>query len=83
MGANAQALEPFAKPVSDLLMTDLALQRPDLETDGLGRLSATVWCFMHGVATLGLASPLKVKLGTMSLRAFARDGVERIVNPQA
>lgn len=80
MGDHAEALHPYARPVSELLDAELTPGSRKLPEGEADQVAAAIWCFMHGVATLGMASPLRARLGETSMRSFATKTVRQLLD---
>lgn len=78
-GANAEALHPYAGPVFTLLEEQLAQAGNPVSTEADGLTAISVWCFMHGLASLGPASPLQIKLAGHCPDEFAFDVVNKLI----
>jgi AcrR family transcriptional regulator len=81
IGDHKDALHPFARPVSELLDASLLATNANLSEDQQREVAAAIWCFMHGVVTLGMATPLKVRLDETSLQEFAARSVRKLITP--
>lgn len=79
-GDFTEALNPYARPIFTLLENAIekaVKPKPEKIRD----LSpASVWCFMHGVATLSMASPLQARLGDKELNEFAYNTIKKIIS---
>ncbi len=78
-GESKAKLEPYAGPVFEMLEAAIdegigasRRQAGDLE-------AVSVWCFMHGVANLSMASPLQARLGARKASEFAYESIKRLI----
>ncbi len=73
------ALHPFANPVYRMLEEEIG-QEKNLKANSLDNMmSISVWCFMHGLATLSVASPLQAKVDKKNLDAFAYEIIAKLI----
>ncbi len=78
-GSLTEALHPFANPVYAMLEEEIG-QEKKLEENSLDSMtSISVWCFMHGLATLSFASPLQAKLDKKNIDAFAYEAISKLI----
>lgn len=79
MDGRTEALHPYANPVS-LLLTRKIEQIRGVDRTTEDDLSAvSIWCFMHGLASLSMASPIKKKLANTSMYDFANETVRKLL----
>lgn len=77
-GNLAEVLTPFASPVFALLEEQIE-QVKNLEPNNQDNLTpVSVWCFMHGLASLSIASPLQNKMRKKSLNGFAYATIRKL-----
>ncbi len=78
-GELAEALTPYASPVFALLAEVIEEAKNVKQNRRVNLTPVSVWCFMHGLASLGAASPLQVKIGRQSLNNFAYDTIKKLI----
>ena len=75
----AEALTPYASPVF-LLLEEVIKEGKNVKPKRRDNLTpVSVWCFMHGLATLSAASPLQIKIGRQSLNNFAYESIRKLI----
>lgn len=72
----AELLHPYANPVFQILEEEIVRTRG---TESGNQVSISIWCFMHGVASLSSASPLHAKLGSKDLSNFANETIWKLI----
>lgn len=77
-GGRAASLAPYAGPVFVLLEEEIAHARDTIPKHEGDLTTVSVWCFMHGLASLSVASPLQAKLDRVSLHEFACKTVAKL-----
>ncbi len=81
-GDLAEALTPFASPVFALLEKEIETARKVTSNRRNDLTSVSVWCFMHGLASLSVASPLQAKIGRQSPTHFAYESIKKLMGPK-
>ena len=79
LGDRKDELHPYARPVADLLFNQITMNNAKGMTRGQELAGVSVWCFMHGLVTLGMAAPLKARLGDTSMQEFSEEVVGRLL----
>ncbi len=78
-GDLAKALKPFANPVFIMLEETIKSSAPSKATHQDNLAAVSVWCFMHGLATLGSAAPLLTRVNPDNLNQFAFDTIQKLI----
>ena len=79
LGDRKDELHPYARPVADLLFNEITINRASDMTRNEELAGVSVWCFMHGLVTLGMAAPLRARLGGTSMQEFSEKVVDRLL----
>ena len=79
LGDRKDELHPYAQPVANLLFNEITMNRANEMTRAQELAGVSVWCFMHGLVTLGMATPLRSRLGDTSMQEFSEDVVARLI----
>lgn len=83
LGDRKAELHPYARPVADLLFNEVTANTIQGMTHSEELVGVSVWCFMHGLVTLGMAAPLKARLGDTGLQEFSEEVVGRLLRTNA
>lgn len=79
LGDRKDELHPYAGPVADLLFNEIKAAGNSVLSRRDELTGVSVWCFMHGLVTLGMAAPLQARLGETSVQNFSKDVVGRLI----
>lgn len=79
MGSNSTELHPFARPVANTLAHEMKVGREGELSRDEELVLASVWCFMHGLSSLGRAAPLQARLGDTSMFDFAKQTIAKLL----
>ena len=78
-GQRAADLNPYAAPVFRLLQNAIESESGPQRNLQDQRSPVAVWCFMHGFASLRMASPLRARLSEKDETGFAHDTIKRLL----
>jgi len=78
-GDLINSLAPYASPVFALLEEKIKPMKSSNLNNQDNLTSVSVWCFMHGLASLSVASPLQEKMGRKNLKDYAFETVKKII----
>jgi AcrR family transcriptional regulator len=77
-GKNQEQLRPFTQPVADILAREITGGSEEEATREQGHMLVAIWCFTHGLCTLGRTDPLKHRLKDMPLFNFAKQSIDKL-----
>jgi AcrR family transcriptional regulator len=78
-GDGKELLHPYASPVFELLEEEINNAMGAEQNQQANLAAISVWCFMHGAASLSAASPLQARLGRRSLNNFFYETVRKLI----
>lgn len=81
-GKNKEMLAPFASPVFFLLEEEIKKIGNSMGRPQENSTPISVWCFMHGLASLSVASPLQAKMGQKKIETFALETIGKLIDSQ-
>ncbi len=78
-GDLIDVLAPYASPVFVFLEEKIKQMKGSKCNSQDNLTSVSVWCFMHGLASLSAASPLQEKIGRKNLKDYAFETVKKMI----
>ncbi|GAB5489631.1 MAG: TetR/AcrR family transcriptional regulator [Parasphingorhabdus sp.] len=79
-GDSKAKLHPFAAPVFEMLERQVGDESDNGSPQSPHFSAISVWCFMHGVASLSSGPTLEGRLGDQKLETFAYEAVKMLTN---